>query len=306
MAEKYVVFVLGAGASLPYGFPSGADLIRSIVKKTDNFTQFMASLGYEREKIDQFQTDLRKSQLVSVDNFLRIRKAFAKLGKAAIAYHMIPRESFDILYEMTKDDEKWFRYLWETIRASKQEQFMNSPIRFITFNYDRSLDLLVFNALETICGTLTPECKEFLCDEFITHVHGMLGELREITGKGRKYENTQAPGSVNDAAAAIKIAHEAIDSDSGIIRARRIIADAETVIFLGFGFHQENIANLHLHACPVTTLYGTGFGLTPPEVLRVQAIVKGYSRNASLELGPKDMGVLEYLRNHHYWQRWPS
>src|SRR5229473_2124193 len=95
------VFVLGAGASAPYGFPLGLDLLDLVVTrmtlrdKPNLFTQF---LGQSYDEMLTFGEALARSGRTSVDAFLEHRPEFIELGKLAIAYALMDRELPDMLF----------------------------------------------------------------------------------------------------------------------------------------------------------------------------------------------------------------
>jgi hypothetical protein len=72
MISKPTVFVLGAGASMPYGFPSGKALCNSICNDTRNWPSF----GIDTDIYHEFATALQTTKQSSVDAFLEHRQEF--------------------------------------------------------------------------------------------------------------------------------------------------------------------------------------------------------------------------------------
>src|SRR5690349_21098337 len=95
MSEKQIVFVLGAGASIPYGYPSGPQLLQYIlgIQKIDGLLEHLQQLGFGAGLIEHFQTELEESQWPSIDAFLEHRNELREVGKAAIAGIILQRES---------------------------------------------------------------------------------------------------------------------------------------------------------------------------------------------------------------------
>ena len=89
MIEKRTVLVLGAGASKPYGFPTGRELIREIAAGLKNtgseVAQLLSAHGHEPSELAKFSDALLDSAQPSVDVFLENRAEYLEAGKAAIA-----------------------------------------------------------------------------------------------------------------------------------------------------------------------------------------------------------------------------
>src|SRR5438445_5956235 len=106
MITQQTVLVLGAGASKPFGFPSGKELLERITRqicghKPDQSTLGEALLAFGASELDvaQFGSALHHSQRNSVDAFLEFRPEFLNVGKAAIIASLIPYESPARLFE---------------------------------------------------------------------------------------------------------------------------------------------------------------------------------------------------------------
>ena len=133
MITKKTVFILGAGTSIPYGYPSGRELLEVIVPPP-------ATPGSSR-------SSLEKSSLPSVDFFLEKQPDFINLGKVSIATIIMSLEDPKKLYNFKLREKGIYHYLYNQMVSGCKEisEFGNNKISFITFNYDRSLEsFLVF------------------------------------------------------------------------------------------------------------------------------------------------------------------
>lgn len=148
MITKETVFILGAGASKPYGYPSGLDLVQIICDNLDknaindlqkNNFKTLCSLGFTEQQLSQFRQDLRYSDTLSVDSFLEHRKKeYLELGKLAIAQALIPCEVTDNLFNTSH--KSWLKYLFNTLSNVPFDDFFENKISFLTFNYDRTAE----------------------------------------------------------------------------------------------------------------------------------------------------------------------
>ena len=131
MISKKTVLVLGAGASIDYGFPSGKDLIQKIINFCHGkiygeqvFNQTILALilykhfqkngigktAYEcYEIVESFRLQLYKARPSSIDDFIAYNKTmgFDIVGKACIVLVISRHESNSI----SKLSEGWYRYL---------------------------------------------------------------------------------------------------------------------------------------------------------------------------------------------------
>jgi len=135
MIERETVFVLGAGASKPYGFPVGRDLLKSVVKDLQEAESPMYKVinSIIKEKdIAEFCHNLHRSRLPSIDAFLERRPEFLHIGKLSIAYAIIHHENDNSINNCMED---WYEYILEKMNAPI-EYFDENKISFLTKLHD--------------------------------------------------------------------------------------------------------------------------------------------------------------------------
>lgn len=86
MIRRQTVFVLGAGASYPYGFPTGEGLVNEVISLAglDRTLDAFLYNGCVDLDVKRFARDLADSDSPSVDSFLEHRPDFLRIGKLAI------------------------------------------------------------------------------------------------------------------------------------------------------------------------------------------------------------------------------
>lgn len=202
------VLVLGAGASIPFGFPSGQTLVDIIchflhpdgppdrecvplwLHRPMGETVARLTATFTRKKITSFAEHLDGEE--SIDAFLEHQTGdFVDIGKGAIAATLLPFErERAIFYDFaTRRLEKnflgeqhtvgmvnnWYQLLWRALDAPFEE-FQENKLRIITFNYDRSLEHYLFTRLKRRNpDENVPECTTKM--PLIAHIHGRLGYL---------------------------------------------------------------------------------------------------------------------------------
>lgn len=309
------VLVLGAGASAPYDFPTAEQLMFDVgaATRAPRVADFggdgdavgtLLHHGFEREEISLFREQLRKSGQRSVDIFLEYNpnERWMRLGKIAMASVLVKCEDPDIknLQANYREKGRWYHVLWDTIKGSSPEEPLEADkLSVISFNYDRSLEFALCHNLMGSFSLSRKVALRHLSQIRIVHVHGILADLPESANAARQEDGTvfrkdfqqdwEDP-EIGDAADGIEIVPSTTVHTPAYFKARELMDAAERVVFLGFGFIQENVDRLRLGLREPGKLLGTGYGLTGPR--------RNYVENQlGVQLGGPTVGILEYIEN---------
>lgn len=279
MIEIPTILVLGAGASVPFGFPTGQRLKDEICSPSFRSTQsgLLNNLGYGSNKIKNFVNTLKRSGRPSVDAFLEYRDEFADIGKAAISAVLLPRENTGQLFEnwiknrlefQRRQEGNWYDLLFEVLCDGVPFNEVNkNRLSIITFNYDRSFEQYLFAALKNSYGKSKGECAEIVNNIPIIHVHGSLGNLPWQSAENSQevvpYDSKITVNNVASSADSIKIVPEASTDTDEFIEARKLVLEAQHLLFLGFGYHPTNMRRLFPPDMGIKVPYikGTSLGL---------------------------------------------
>ena len=107
MIKTETVLVLGAGASMPYGYPSGHAL-RQMLIDPGLFNPLLEKQWFEQEDINAFCRIFMHSGMKSIDAFLARRgkdivghghTTIEKIGKHGIALALRQNKSLDTLFQ---------------------------------------------------------------------------------------------------------------------------------------------------------------------------------------------------------------
>jgi len=251
MIANPTTLILGAGASKPFGYPTGAELRQQIIDRL--------GLNYDASDYQELLDRFRWSLVSSIDAFLaeKENQHLSDVGRVAIvaALHQVEHQS------QTGD---WYELLFNAIRGRSSSE-RSDPVRVITFNYDRSLEHFIFHAFKNAYH-LSDEDALGLFDQSIEviHVYGDIGALPELepTEKtARPYGENLTPEGYVTASKRIEIIERA-ETSPMFKRAREAIVDAQFLGILGFGYDQTNVANLDLrHLANEKRAFSTGFNL---------------------------------------------
>jgi hypothetical protein len=264
MLDVPTVFVLGAGASEPYGFPTGYGLSSLVVQHlhpgSPPYNELRDMGGLEQEDILNFRRTFHYSGKNSVDAFLEHRTDLMHIGKLATARILAERESPDKLFTFGNN---WLRELYNRMNSSF-DTFANNKLSFVTFNYDRTVEHFFFSALSNTYNRPAAEVKTVLEHIPVVHLHGRMGFLPwQDEGQSRPYEHQINTKTLKIAAQNIKIIHEDITDgrDADFTLAKKLLAEADQILLLGFGYNPKNVSRLSISDLPAGKMKGSCVGL---------------------------------------------
>jgi hypothetical protein len=253
MFKGRTVFILGAGASKPYEFPTGYELVTDIVK---NFTipekigllhRSMEKFLVERKTdlVGNFEKSLSKAMPNSIDDYLEYHPEYLEVGKAAIALALIPYEKEATLFNRNQSVD-WYSMIVEVLRKDI-ESLQNKKISFVTFNYDRSLDHYLFTQLREFLNLSLDDSNAVMKKIPIVHIYGQIGSLPWQGGQNiREYESKVNESIIQTAMQDLLVIHEANKVQNNFEEAQKLFQLCDRIIFLGYGYHEANNMGLNL------------------------------------------------------------
>jgi hypothetical protein len=295
------VFVVGAGASCELNFPSGAKLLSDIAAALDiRFADYERRSGDDRifaafEELAR-QPDGRRgdanpylyaswrirdaAQLgLSIDNIINQLDddpLVPVCGKLAIAREILQAERKSVLMpeghspgqiSLSSLRPTWLgRFMQlaaqDVVRSKLDAIFENASI--ISFNYDRSVRQFLPFGLMSQFAVAEAEARALAKTIPIFHPYGSLGPLPWETpqGIGTPY------GAADDASltgiqASLRTFTEQVEDDEALDGMRAALNSAERVIFLGFGYHRQNMELLSGGVVGFARrVFGTSLGLS--------------------------------------------
>ncbi len=316
MIKKNTLLILGAGASVNFGFPLGLALLWKIIDfLNENTKEFYALChkGFDETYIKKFRKAL-SCEDTSIDSFLEYNKEFLVIGKVSIALALLPCEITENLFVNAKDRERnWYQLLFGRLsRDCPFDKFQDNKLRIITFNYDRSLEQFLYERIQSKYNSESEaDCIAKVKSIPIIHVHGRLGCLpwQEPENENEQiieydsyktYKSVVAyPATPEQLSASIlkpeypiidTYAHKAAESSKSIKiihhevqsyeeKVYDLIKENNAIHFLGFGYHPENMTRLKLkdyYQSPEAPICGTGMGLSLTRLTEIASL--GFNR----------------------------
>lgn len=274
MIRHKTVFIIGAGGSCAYGFPSGQQLLidakvsrtKDIQKETRNY--------YPDSRVDAFRAALADSQSDSIDSLLEYRDDCEHLGRLYIASKILRAEHASSL--VTNKPLGWLGYLFQRMDdgCTSIADFEQNPITFVTYNYDRLIEAKISGGLRARYLTREQNAEEriqqFWAKRPVIHLHGSVGPLRLVpfgAVQGNQVVDDAIASMVERASGDIKIVHQADGATDEFHRARAALNEAERIVFLGFSFGRANVDRLDF-GCIARSAgsFSSRYGMTNAEV----------------------------------------
>lgn len=297
MIREPTVFVLGAGASEPYGLPLGGTLKTYILERYNSDVGQTVHLTnttvFGRAQIDSFVNALRFSGLTSVDAFLERRPEFMEIGKAMMGIELLQGEVHERLWQA---ENNWLSYLYGYMVGSSLEEFSSNKVAFITFNYDRCVEHFLFTSLKNSFGRSEQETAAIVKKFNVVHLHGRLGHLPWQEGKtpiefGDNQIDVRKMKIVSNEIKVIHEDHNLDGRDADFRLAEVILANARRVYLMGFGFGARNVQRLKLETITPLLFEGTAYKLTDRERSDCRALSGG-------KVNLRPCQCLEFIREY--------
>jgi len=311
MIPEETLFILGAGASKPYGLPSGDELrlmLSCISDEESNVVKVLRNYAnINPAEVIEFSRAFLRSKSSSIDTFLAMREKYVAVGKLAIAHALAVREDPDLIHQTKppEDWDDWYALLWSVLRegTSSPSDISRNPVKFITFNYDRSLEYFLHHAVKETFDISDEQAESTWRGLGILHIYGQIGRYSHKEGPDtRWYSSGLTARDLKIAADGIKIIPEARDDAETFVTAREWLRWAKRICFLGFGFDSLNIQRLSFrHAATRTHKYivASVYRKQPGEISKLQGDLLGreIQRNPGQHLA--DNGTVVITWEHH-------
>lgn len=279
MNPKKTVIVVGAGASQEAGLPTSTTLKSSIAQYLDIRYNPIQQISGNRTIAEslRFQFDdinphlhacwkIRNAlpQAMSIDHFIDSHQGNDRIelcGKLAIVKSILEAEKRSRLYidrsnadntlNFRSLEETWFNVFWQRITENCQAARLPdrlSSIVLIIFNYDRCVEHFLYHAIQNYYELGADTAASLVKEMKIFHPYGMVGSLPWTCGPARmRFGAEPSAEDLVELAIHIKTFTEGTDPEASDIREiRNQVSNADTVVFLGFAYHKQNLELLQL------------------------------------------------------------
>lgn len=328
MFRSKTLFVVGAGASKEVGLPIGAELKVQIAKKaniqfSDGITQStgdrvigqalrVLSAGKGQQEYNHYFAAMRALHegmplSESIDNFLDAHREDEKIvlcGKLAITQSILESERKSLLYidpssdrlhelDFTQTSSTWyaafFRIAAEAIEKGSVERIFDN-VSFVAFNYDRCVEQFLLGALQAYYRLNEQTAVKIVSRVNIVHPYGVVGWLPWYARQPSSHFGNSSHNAAKlvEVASQVRTFTERVTDESSLQLIRDQVSNAETIVFLGFSFHAQNMELLSpAEAGSCKRVFATVLGTSSPDKNAIAADVTACLRRSdiSIELG---------------------
>ncbi|CAN7338336.1 hypothetical protein LJR090_002571 [Bosea sp. LjRoot90] len=255
-------------------------------------------------------------QAISIDNFLDAHKSdkcLIFLGKLAIAFCILSAERQSALFkketeqltikaETIKDTwyDKFFKMLNESVSTDNVDDIF-SNISIISFNYDRCIEHFLYLSIMNYYK-LEPEAAKIILSKLqLYHPYGQVGMMPwHKSGFAARFggsDHIRAEQLLNHAAQ-IKTFTEREHDPAFVEQMQRAVMHAQTIVFLGFGFHPLNMELIRPKNSVVNNIFATGYRVSSANRIMLQQETRDWlSRDDRLPVHIYDLSCADFLRD---------
>lgn len=252
-------FIIGAGVSMPFGFPSGMALMSSVRKLVANLHPTiyndLVTQSIENYSISthvEFIESVARTPHNSIDAFVYNNPEYGEYAKLAIACILLDAEYNNLNNCIDIDHENKsvnvLMYLWNKFCRSRNVAEELSKHRFITFNYDRVLEHFIYNSCLPLSSMNQEEAVEMFEQAKIHHVYGSLGHYNPVDphniSDGEPYLGNVTPAYLANILRAVKslslMTSERSDPTGFKSFFEEAMMNTQMTVFLGFGYDPIN------------------------------------------------------------------
>lgn len=313
MFSPQTVFVVGAGASCDFGFPTGdqlrdeiSDVLRRFLKNPisldDTFTLAVRSASQGPQlnvEFEEYRSAAKRlgaalPLAISIDNLLHAHRhdhRMIMLGKLAICSIILGKERASPLFAaehlirgsiqvaITDTSEvaaSWHLSLMRLLGMGKGLEEVESlfdNVAFVVWNYDRCLEHFLANAIMNYFQVDSDKAVKAMRNLSILHPYGAAGRLPWQDGAGPIAKFGDQRPPLGEIAQSILTFTESAD-DGVRERTISLIQNAKTLVFMGFGFLPQNVELMTVQEWSnVERVFATTYGVGENDVNIIRSAV---------------------------------
>ena len=292
---KKTVIVVGAGASQEANLPTadelknridglldfdvsveqpvkGDQIIRQVLSRLPNYDPYFQACDAIRAALPQ---------ATSIDSLIHERRGESEIefcGKLAIVRSILAAERSSRLsidpgrqFNVRAVEKSWFNAFWKKLKENCHADELKdrfSSVILIIFNYDRCLEHFLYHSIQNYYGLSDDDAASLVNAIEIFHPYGTVGSLPWTDGDApTRFGAEPDANKLAALAGQIKTFTEGTNPDASDVEAiRDHVAEAATLVFLGFSFHPQNMDLLRRRGdnsgMQNRNCYGTAHGIS--------------------------------------------
>ncbi|GGB26819.1 hypothetical protein GCM10011380_15480 [Sphingomonas metalli] len=188
--------------------------------------------------------------------------------------------SLNSLYNIEGLADTWLypfgQMLTTDVRRSNADEIFTN-ISIINFNYDRSVEVAVPSILQAAYGFDRDDALKLAGALTVYHPYGSLGTV-DFRGNGEGTPYGSIPfGKLASFSQSLRTFTEKMEETEEILAMRRLIEKASNIVFLGFGYHRQNLELIDPQTgVGATTFLGTVYGESGPAIQAIRQDLQSF------------------------------
>lgn len=337
MRNPRTVFIVGAGASKEAGLPVGKELIDIIAERLNYHVRngtLNPELG-DPDILDVLQQHAHTPPEMgahiaaamrirdgiiysnSIDSFIDIHREDAKIqmcGKLAIVKSILKAEAESKLFINVVTNNfsnvqdlkpTWFFTFLKNLNDGVRKEEINrifERVAFIVFNYDRCVEHFLFHALQAHYGIDEAKSASVMETLKIIHPYGTIGDLPWQRSNGIQFGSTATRFNLEEMMSRIKTYTEQVEEGTQLNAIRNEVKHADTLVFLGFSYHPQNMKLLKPEGpCDTEKVFGTAWGISGHDIGIIGDEIKQIVGKSLMQFKSNSSGITTreemYIRN---------
>lgn len=320
IADK-LFFSWEGGYRLKSGSPKLVEALRKKVLRPDRSPGDLNPYADAGRKISSAM-----DQAFSIDNYIDAHREDKKIefvGKMGIISEILEAEKLSSIYapsdiwNFTNDrrshidfrsvEKTWIgvlqKMLFENVDKSNVHRIFEN-VTFFTFNYDRCIEHFLPYSISNYYDIPLMDAVQIVSKSRIYHAYGAVGRMPWQAGSGVQFTfgDTEYEERINEAVLGIKTFAEGIEGSEALDSIRQAVDLAQTVIFLGMGYHEQNmqiLGKLNDSRVQPKQIFGTCVGISNSDQDFIKTRIEHYMGIAAHNLR-SDLKCADLLRE--YWR----
>jgi len=258
------VYVIGAGASVPYGMPTGPQLKDQILAAIPEFYERHRIMDENQGALLELEHNFKMAPMASIDAFLVSRPHLSSEGKLLISECILNAELESNINKQNIDGD-WLTYLFNHLELNRFPERLDK-VAFVSFNYDRLIERFFYHA------SISAYNDPMILKPNIIRIHGSLGDYNHQEFKLYRNQGKYPYLEIAKAAGNLKIVHDEGENNEAD-EAKNVIANASRVFFLGLSYAPDNIKKIwppeNKRSCPLVYFAGSAYKMEDAEITNI-------------------------------------
>jgi hypothetical protein len=254
----------------------------------------MDSIAKVNEFREKFMPYIKSSEFSTIDYFLQkeeLNPDLKEIGKFILAFLLIGYEQH-CQHNKLYYGENWLQSFIENNLCQLLTEGRNlESVKFITFNYDRTIEHFSHLFLTERCERNAIESKRKIdCELEVIHVYDKIGSLpwQEGNAKIEFGARNDNPEFVDYAIKGVRLIGDRVSQET-LKRIHQLTSNARRIYLIRFGYDSENMKILQLPDHTRTKTIGTSFGMDTKRLNELRGQIEFV-----------DMRCEEFVKSSHF------